>query len=338
MNEASLVVLTASDVERELEGRGREVVRAVADAYLAHRAGRTSLPHSVFLRFGDDRPDRIIALPAYLADDSPIAGIKWIASFPGNVGAGRDRASAVLIANCTKTGRPRAVLESSFISSHRTAASAALAAQTLHARAPSAVGLVGCGPINHQIARYLRIVMPSIREFFLCDLVPERADRLAEHLMREHGVASRRMPDAPSVLQAAEIVSFATTASSPHVGSLAGAPPGSTVLHVSLRDLSTAAIVAADNVVDDVDHVLRARTSLDLAQQEHNHHNFIRCTLADVLAGAAPPRAGDAPVVFSPFGLGILDLAVARLVLESASAARRGTWIDHFLPDSWAHT
>lgn len=335
MSDASLVVLTAADVQRELDGHGPAVVRAVADAYLAHRAGRTSLPHSVFLRFGDDRPDRIIALPAYLADEAPIAGIKWIASFPGNIGAGLDRASAVLIANCTKTGRPRAVLESSLISSHRTAASAALAAQTLHARAPTAAGLVGCGPINHQIARYLHILMPSIREFFLFDLVPERANRLAERLTSELGVACRRLEDTPTVLSTAEVVSFATTASTPHVASLDGALPGSTVLHVSLRDLSPAAIVAADNIVDDVDHVLRARTSLDLAQQEQNNHDFIRCSLADVLAGAAPPRAGSAPVVFSPFGLGILDLAVARLVLESATAARRGTWVDRFLPDSW---
>ena len=126
------------------------------DAYLLHREGRTDLPHSSFLRFGDGRPDRIIALPGRIEDDAPVAGIKWIASFPGNVQRGMARASALLVLNSTETGRPTAVIESSIVSAQRTAASAALAARELHAiDGETTLGLIGCGVINFEIARFV---------------------------------------------------------------------------------------------------------------------------------------------------------------------------------------
>src|SRR4030095_13412698 len=106
--------------------------------------------------------------------------------------------------------------------------------------------------------------------------------------------------------------------------------PEHTVLHVSLRDLTPGLILAADNVVDDVDHVLRANTSLHLTEQAAGTRAFVRCTLADVVAGAEPTRVGDRPVVFSPFGLGVLHRAVARLVMDHADG--RGVVVPDFLP------
>ena len=67
-----------------------------------------------------------------------------------------------------------------------------------------------------------------------------------------------------------------------------------------------------------------------LAEQAEGNRAFVRCTLADVMAGAAPARAGGRPVVFSPFGLGVLDLAVARLVM--ARAQGKGVVVPDFLP------
>jgi 2,3-diaminopropionate biosynthesis protein SbnB len=329
-----LLVLGAADVHAALDNRERDIIDAVAHAYLLHREGRTDLPHSSFLRFGEGRSDRIIALPGRLDDDPPIAGIKWIASFPGNVHSGMARASALLILNSTDTGRPEFVVESSIVSARRTAASAALAARELHAiEEETTLGLIGCGLINFEIARFVRSVAPRIDTLLLYDLDPARAATFATRVQQELGsrLSCRLVTNAQEAFAGSRLVSLATIASTPHIEALDWTPDH-TVLHVSLRDLAPGLILAADNVTDDIDHVLRERTSLHLTEQAVGHRRFVRCTLADVLAGAAPRRSGGRPVVFSPFGLGILDLAVARLVVSHARATGTGVTVPGFLP------
>src|SRR5690349_5737256 len=173
-------ILRAGEVRALLAGRELELIQTVRAAYEAHGRGASSLPHSTFLRFPDDNRNRIIALPAYLGGDDAIAGVKWIASFPGNHERGIERASAVVIINSVETGLPEAILEGSLISASRTAASAALAAQYLHADRPvDMIGLIGCGVINFTIARFLLAVFPAITTFVLFDTNAQQAQQFA---------------------------------------------------------------------------------------------------------------------------------------------------------------
>lgn len=332
-----ILLLGVEDVRALLEGREDDIMRAVAAAYVAHDRGQSSLPHSVFLRFAHRPADRVIALPAYLGGEFDAAGLKWVSSFPGNREAGLERASAVVILNSARTGRPRAILEGSLISARRTAASAALAARALHGEGyDGPVGVIGCGPINLEVSRFLLSVYPRVTNFILFDLNEESARRFAAGLKGLSGAASARVAaNCGEVLRSAPLVSFATTASRPHVADLSACPEGATILHVSLRDLSAEAMLAADNVVDDADHVCRAETSAHLAERLSGSRDFIRCTLAGVLCGTAAARdsaGGRRPVIFSPFGLGVLDVAVADLVTRLARERGAGQVVRGFLP------
>ena len=337
MRDGDITILRGSEVRAVLAGRELELIQAVRIAYETHGDGDSSLPHSTFLPFPGQPRDRIIALPAYLGGACRIAGVKWVSSFPDNLHLGVDRASAVVILNSPQTGRPEAVLEGSVISAKRTAASAALAAQCLLSGSKvGRVGLIGCGLINFEIARFLLAVFPEAETFVLFDKDEARAKQF-ENKKIFGGVGVEIAKDVKAVLRTCPLISTATTVLTPHIGELRECPRGSAILHISLRDLAPEVILSCDNVVDDIDHVCRAQTSVHLAEQLVGHRKFIRCTLADILRGRAPARNGSETVsVFSPFGLGVLDLAVGKLVRDLALQQGLETVIGSFLPGSWA--
>ena len=329
----AVLVLCGPDVHALLEGRNREVIDAVRDAYVAHQAGRSCLPHSVFVRFPGRVKERIIALPAYLGGDEEIAGIKWISSFPGNLERGISRASAIMVLNSLETGRPEVILEGSLISAARTAASAALAADVLHPAGDiDVLGIVGCGLINREIVRFVSSLGRQVGRILVYDVDPQRAAHFAEVLAPFAGKIPVEACTALGDLMArAHVISFATTAVEPTVSDITAFRPGATILHISLRDLMPEVVLGADNVVDDVDHVMRAQTSLHLAEQKEGHRRFVRCTLAEIINGSQPARRDDKSIViFSPFGLGILDLALARLIMKHARVLEQGIRIDRF--------
>ena len=345
-----MLILGHEEVRAALEGRESSVVAAVRDAYRQHASGRTAVPHSVFLRFPGDNRNRIIALPAYLGRDDGhepgVAGMKWVASFPGNHEHGMPRASAVMVINSMRTGRPEAVLEGSLISAQRTAASAALAASVLSGDSPDrAVAVVGCGVINLEIVRFLRATLPGLRTVALFDVDEARRRAFAEQCAKSWpDLAVETVTSAEEALRRHPLISIATTAAQPYLGT-AGCGPGTLILHISLRDLTAEAIMNSDNVVDDVDHVCREQTSVHLAEQQTGHRRFISGTIGELLSdggygggghsgGAhghrSTSRSTSKVTVFSPFGLGVLDLAVAELVRQWAISNGVGTEVPDF--------
>lgn len=334
-----ILLLSGREVGELLEGQETEILRVVRLAYEAHARHQTALPFSTFLRFPADEKNRVIALPAYLGDSFNVAGIKWISSFPGNIERHMNRASAVIILNSPQTGRPEAIIEGSIISAKRTGASAALAAQQIHnITSETRLGLIGAGPINFEVLRFLLAAQTLLTNCLVFDLDEARAAQFTQKCASEFPqltVASAAGVE--DVLRSCSLVSIATNTSQPHIGDLSECPRGSTILHVSLRDLKPEIILDCDNIIDDFDHVCRAQTSVHLAEQLVGDRNFLRCTLGDILTGAAPPRRdADGIAVFSPFGLGILDLAVSSLVCDLAHDRNAGTIVESFLPDAWA--
>jgi 2,3-diaminopropionate biosynthesis protein SbnB len=329
-----VLIIGAPEVEAALKGREKSVLEAVQKAYETHSRGASSLPHSSFLRFPDSDKDRIICLPAYLGDDYQLAGLKWIASMPDYVARGMERASAVIILNVRVSGRPQALLEGSIISKQRTAASAALASKVLAPGEPDAIGFVGCGPINAAVAQFLTTVWPNVNRFRAFDLDPARAEAFGVALLAQRpGVDFRVGASLEEVLRECPMVAFGTTAITPYLDDLDACPAGATILHLSLRDLGVDAILRNHNIVDDLDHVNRAATSIHLASEQEGHTDFVHSSLGDILLGNADlPARDDRKLIFSPFGLGVLDLAVAGLVQNTVTENGGGTRVESFLP------
>lgn len=327
-----LSIINGRTVSEIIRGHRDECLEIVRGAYLAHAQGKSVNPDSYFLRFPDKPDCRIIALPAYLGDGFDVAGLKWIASYPGNVKRGFPRASAVLVLNHYDTGYPFAILESSIISAARTAASATLAAYWLNGRTRQAqsLGIVGTGLIARHIYDFLIGTGWAIPEVRLYDSVPLESEKFRDtacHPVRHRAVTI--MPDVAQLIRACDLIVFTTVASSPHVTDAALFEHNPLVLNISLRDLAPEILLGSQNVVDDVEHVMKANTSPHLAEQQAGNRDFITGTLADIMLER---RSVDRnrPIIFSPFGMGILDLAVGKWVYDQAVAASQDLRLSDF--------
>lgn len=311
-------VIDGETVARLLAADPLACIDDVQAAYLAHDTGRTINPDSYFLRFPEAPANRIIALPASLTGAQPVSGIKWISSFPGNVANGQQRASAVLILNDPVTGYAFACLEASRISAVRTAASAVLGARWMNRqqRHVRRMAFIGAGFIARTLLDMFISDGWSMDTVSVFDQHEDSALALIRHAATRHQLNSVQT-DLAGSLQA-DVVVFATTAPSPYVLEPVFRP-GQLVLNISLRDLGHEVIAQANNILDDVEHCLKAQTSPDLAVRHYQDRSFITGTLAQLMSGQvelSPDRAS----IFSPFGLGVLDLAVGQRIYRQALA------------------
>lgn len=328
----TFAVVSGKQVSSVLRGNEKRVVELVEAAYRTHGAGDTVNPPSYFLNFPDRPTARIIALPASIGGENRVDGMKWISSFPENVAGGIPRASAVLVLNDPATGYPLACMESSIISATRTAASAALAADRLtrERTRPARIGFFGVGLIARYIHTFLAGTGWVFDEIGVHDLSAEHAHGFQSYLERAGAPGRISVHErAEDLIRASDLVVFATVAGKPHVTDPSLFTHNPVVLHVSLRDLAPDVLLGAANFVDDIEHCLKADTSPHLLEQRVGNRDFLDGTLYDVLTGAVPVPA-DRPVIFSPFGLGVLDLALGKHVYDQLRASGELAVVDDF--------
>ncbi|MCX4819017.1 2,3-diaminopropionate biosynthesis protein SbnB [Streptomyces sp. NBC_01142] len=323
---------------REIIGASRpQIVDVVRDTYLAHHAGDSVNPDSYFLRFPEKPDARIIALPAHLGGtegSTEVSGIKWISSFPANIERGIPRASAALLLNDYETGYPFACLEASQISAARTAASAVLAAEQLTGgRTAGKLTVVGAGIIARNILEFFKSRDWTVSSVTVHDKSEEYGAALASYASESLGYQASTESSLPSALKDADVVVLATTAAEPYIVDLESFVPGQVVLNISLRDIGPELIDGAYNILDDVDHCLKANTSPHLAEQKYGSRDFITGTLAQVVKGEVTVGT-DKPVIFSPFGLGVLDLAVGLHIYREAQESGRAVEIEDFFGET----
>ena len=191
------------------------------------------------------------------------------------------------------------------------------------------------------IARYIHTFLAgtgwAFDEISVHDLSVDSAAGFHRYL-EQSGTAGRvRVHDsAGEVIRSSDLVVFATIAAEPHVREVSWFAHNPVVLHVSLRDLAPQILLASTNVVDDVEHCLKANTSPHLVEQLTGNRDFLLGTLDEVMAGRVSVPA-DRPVIFSPFGLGVLDLAVGKNVYDTVVSSGDLQVIDDFFHELRRH-
>ena len=327
-------VVPGSTVKRVIDDNKKQVFDAVEAAYRLHGSGNTLNPDSYFLRYPDRPSARIIALPAHLGGAVQKSGIKWISSFPENRASNLARASAVLILNDATTGYPLACIEASLISATRTAASAALAAEHISPNPfKGTLGIIGTGVIARTTVEWLLFRNWKFRKISLYDVDRKEAEHFSKWLRDHYDLQADIQDRLEGAISDSSLILFTTTTQDPYLSDEKWFEHCPTVLHLSLRDLCVNVILASQNIVDDVDHCLKARTSLHLTEMATGNRDFVSGSLVDVLEKKLKPDPSK-PRIFSPFGLGVLDLAVGNFVLEAAKSSGAAIALPDFFSNS----
>lgn len=318
-------------------------VAVVRDALLHHARGATTLPDEAYLPWHTEGGAfaRSLALPGAVWGERPAVGLKLINSSLENPGRGLPRAQGLTFLFDPDTARPTVMMEAAWLSATRTAAYTVLSTRLLAAPGTGRIGLLGCGALAAAHLGMLAAELPGA-EVAVYDLDPARARALAEEWAGpESGLDVRAVEDPRAAVAGAGLVVCTTTTTTGYIAHdwLA---PGALVAHVSLDDVLPEVVARADLlVVDDWDLVAaddrrilgRLYRSGDLTGPGGQHvagtpqaGRRVDAGLADVVVGTHPGRAADTDVVLSnPFGMGVLDVAMAAAVRDVAERDGIGT-------------
>ncbi|MBO0807200.1 MAG: ornithine cyclodeaminase [Actinobacteria bacterium] len=331
-----------------------DVVEVVAAALREHAAGSTVLPPEAAMRWRapDGAAARSLAMPGALpgGDDLPgrnhlpgrdylAAGIKIINGCLSNPDRGLARAQGLVLLFDPATAWPSAIMEAAHISALRTAAVSALTADRLARGRPARLSLIGCGSLARAHLELLLPRLPGLRSVALYDTNPGRCRSLAQDLRRQlagRGPEVAESPGPRECVTGSDLIITTTTVTTSYLRH-DWLSPGTLILHVSLDDVLPDVVQRADLlVVDDWELVSDDRQRLlgRLYQAGRLRSpggtycpgsapdpaaRAVDTTLGDILAGYHPGRGSDREIILSnPFGMSLLDIAVARSILPIA--------------------
>jgi 2,3-diaminopropionate biosynthesis protein SbnB len=330
MKKNNFSIITGSVVADIVNDNYNDLYETVKNTYIAHHKKETINPDSYFLRYPEKEQNRIIALPAHIGGDVNVSGIKWIASYPDNIKSGNQRASATLILNDGETGYPFAFLESSIISAVRTSASAVCGAYYLNNKSKKIgkIGIIGCGLISKNILKAFMKTNWEFKEIEIYDLNKEYAESLKKDSENLYNVKIKIVNDLETIMKN-EMIILATTAPSPYITDLSLVKHNPIILNISLRDIGEDIIENSNNFMDDIEHCLKANTSPHLAYLKLGHKDFINGHIGDLINETANIN-DNKPKIFSPFGLGVLDIAVGYYIYNKSIKLNKNIEIEDF--------
>lgn len=320
-----ILYLSKEDIVK-LGGASSELyVEALTNVFAIHSHGNFVQPLKPYLRTKGKAghiADRIIAMPAHIAETNPVSGIKWIGSKHDNpVKRGLERASGLIILNDPDSNYPIAILEASLISSMRTAAVTVVAAKYLAKDGFQAVTCIGCGVIAQSQLKSLLEQFPSITTIHLFDLKREAAENLAAQLKQvKASVEVAIAPTAEAAVKNGEVVITCTVADRPYL-EFNWLQPGAFVSNISIMDLKKDVFLQADKVVvDDWEQANREKKILNqLVIEGHFSRERLHAELGEIIIGAKPGRqTQDEIIVLNPMGIAIEDLACAQQIYQKA--------------------
>jgi len=336
MNGATLRYLSRADIAA-LGGEHSDLyMRAVEDGFRSHAAGDFVQPLKPYLRSPRARhiADRIIAMPAWIGGERPVAGLKWIGSKHDNPAKrGMERASAVIVLNDPETNYPMAIMEGGLLSAMRTAAVTGVATQHLARKGFDEAAIIGCGPIAERQAQMLLEQFAKVRTLRLFDLREEASEALSARLRQRF--ADLRViiaKSAEAAVRDCPVMITCTVTDTPYLA-FDWLARGAFLANVSIMDVERDVFLKVDKVVvDDWDQSNREKKIINLLVEAGEFsRERLHAELGEIIVGDKPGRETDDEIILlNPMGMAIDDIACAKAILHRAEDRGIGTVLPLF--------
>lgn len=307
-------------------------LQAVEEAFTAYACGQASLPSVINLDVPENRGE-IHIKSGHLHGGSHYA-VKIASGFPGNSALGISPNDGMILLFDARTGALAALLlDNGFITDQRTGSAGGVAARHLSRSDLRVVAVIGCGAQARYQVESLALVR-SFEEVRVFGRDPERARACADELAGKAGMpeGSRFVPvsSARDAVEGSDLVITVTSSRAPLVRA-AWLAPGMHITAVGSdgpdkQELEAQVLKRADILVAD-----SSPQCLRLGEIHHGvstgaiTEDDITAELGEITAGRKPiHRAPEQITVCDLTGVGVQDVAAARLVLARASAAGVG--------------
>ncbi|CAM3986940.1 2,3-diaminopropionate biosynthesis protein SbnB [Cohnella lubricantis] len=306
---------------RQMGTDWRRLTAVIREAAALYGTEEAVQPLKPYLRFRDPA-NRLIAMPAYVGSGVDACGVKWVASYPGNLARGLPRAHSVIALNDPSTGEPVAIYSGGLLNALRTAAVSGTMLEAYlkrreEAELPSrfSAGIAGFGPIGRtHLAMLAGLFGSRLEEASVFDPRGASAADIDDGIRSRARIAS----DWRVAYAEADVFITCTTAAQRYIDR--PPRPGMLLLNVSLRDYKPHCVKDLKAVVvDDWREVCRENTDIEQLQQLYGWNEARTVTLKEALLEDGLNRwpAGET-VFFNPMGLAVFDIAVAAYYWRTA--------------------
>lgn len=291
----------------------------------AYSAGEVVLPDRTHFQVAE-AGNTMGFMPAYWPAEQAL-GLKTVGVFRSNRARGLPTGLANILLLDPATGSPLALIAASYLTSLRTAATVALAAEQLMRPGAQTLGVYGTGAIARLAVRMIA-GSRALTRIVVYSRGAEARTAFAAEMSRELGIPVSAATD-PQEPAAANAVVAATSSLEP-VFAPASLAKGSTVLSIASRpdrvEVPVSILEGSRIVVDSRRAALRECGEIVRAITEGViTEGAIHAELGEILLGKARGRQDDSERwVFKSTGLGVQDVALGRFLYDRALALGQG--------------
>ncbi|MFD1562616.1 ornithine cyclodeaminase family protein [Haloarchaeobius amylolyticus] len=315
----STKLFSEGDVQRRLDFD--HALELAEQTYRELAQGRVVNPPKLGMHMGDDGewPDLnafAIDMPAYV-DWLDVAGVKWaVANW--DLETGTPISSLILLFDLEE-GRFKSILEGMYITGVRTAIQSVVGLQHLRPSRPAEIGVLGAG---YQARFQLQVIdeLLDVDTFYLYD-IDDTASRSLATSLDPRTDAEIVVCDTPAATAQSDAILTVTNSKTPVLSD--DALDGSELIIAlgTYQELSDRTILDADHViVDHVEQCFQRGALSDLVDRNELTRSDVDATIGDVIDGGYDGRIqGDDRVVFTPIGLGSIDVAIAEHVYRNGT-------------------